>query len=197
MRKCSCGRWFDHRSNTTCPFCGVVPQTLQKLQAKVREMQTQITALQVYGNEQVERRRAAESERDEAIFEATAYARRCGELEAQLCAQLVEHPGRKAMLLVLAELRRAKLKHPHFADGLDHALDVLDEEFQELVDAVSCGDIHGEHGVIREAAQVGAVALRIIEMALGMGEVSTATTDVQAVCTCGMCMACQDSGLGR
>ena len=172
MRKCSCGRWFDHRNNPSCPFCGVVPSTIQKLQAKVREMQTRITALQVYGNEQVERRREAEADRDTAIRDATAYARRCGELEGELYLHFVEHLGRRPLQLVLSELRRAKLKYPHFANNLAEAVDVLDREFRELREAVLKGDIHGEHGVIREAAQCGAVNLRIIEMALGMVEVA-------------------------
>lgn len=121
---------------------------------------------------QAERIKELEAARDTATREMSAYARRCGELEAQLCGQLVEHPGRKAMLLVLAELRRAKLKHPDFKPTLAQALNVLDDECEELDEAVSKGNIHGEHGVIREAAQCAAVNLRIIEMALGMVEVA-------------------------
>lgn len=83
-----------------------------------------------------------------------------------------EHPGRKAMILVMQELRRAKLKYPHFANDMAEAVDVLGREFHELREAVLKGDLHGEHGVIAEAAQVGAVAIRIIEMAQGMGEAS-------------------------
>lgn len=137
--------------------------------ARVREA----SALLV--GEEIARADKAEAARDAAMREMNAYARRCGELEAQLCAQLVEHPGRKAMILVMQELRRAKIKHPHFADDLAEAVyAVLGREFDELRYAVRNGDIHGEHGVIREAAQVGAVALRIIEMAQGMGEVADA-----------------------
>lgn len=71
-----------------------------------------------------------------------------------------------ALDLVLRELHRAKLKWPHFADSLDHALDVLDEERDELAAAILNDDIQGPHGVIREAAQVAAVAIRIIEYCL-------------------------------
>ncbi len=125
---------------------------------------------------------------------------RVQELEAQLCGQLVEHPGRKAMLLVLAELRRAKATYPHFACDLDQALTVLLAEVGELAAAILKNDIEGEHGVIREAAQVGAVALRIIEMACYIVEHRAslkALREDMGPCTCGVCMACQDSGLGR
>jgi len=99
-----------------------------------------------------------------AVGVIACHARRCRELEAQLCGQLVEHPGRKDMLLVLAELRRAKSKYPAFKPTLALALNVLDDEHGELASAILKGDIDGPHGVIREAAQVAAVAIRIIEL---------------------------------
>lgn len=71
-----------------------------------------------------------------------------------------------ALDLVLQELAAAKLKHPHFAKDLDQALDVLHSESIELSGAIIKADIHGPHGVIREAAQVAAVAIRIIEMSM-------------------------------
>lgn len=102
-----------------------------------------------------------------AVQEMSAYARRCGELEAQLCAQLVEHPGRKALLLVLAELRKAKAKHPHFADDLGQACTVLLSEAGGLATAVLRAQAFGPHGAMEEAAQVAAVCLRLIEMLQG------------------------------
>lgn len=110
--------------------------------------------------------------RDTAVREMSAYARRCGELESQLCAQLVEHPGRKALLLVLAELRRAKLKHPVFAASLEQALVALASEQGELATAILKDDIDGEHGVSTEAGQVAAVAIRIIELVMSTPEAS-------------------------
>jgi|GEM_PF-2592508 len=104
--------------------------------------------------------------RDAAMRELAAYARRCGELEAQLCRRLVERPDREALLLVLRELRSARLKHPHFAVNVEEALAVLGAEYGEVAAAVLHNDVQGEHGVIREAAQVAAVAIRIIEMNL-------------------------------
>lgn len=146
------------------------PYHAKCLHEEKEQLRAQVTSLQVHNNEQVERRRKAEAAIFTGIREMSAYARRCGELEAQLCAQLVEHPGRKSMLLVLAELRRAKLKYPDFARDLDQALTVLVGEVGELAAAILKRDIEGEHGVVTEAAQVGAVAMRIIEMALGMDE---------------------------
>ncbi|MHC1701777.1 MAG: hypothetical protein AB9900_12550 [Humidesulfovibrio sp.] len=144
------------------------PYHAKCLHDEKEQLRSQVTSLQSYNNREVERRRKAEAALATSIQEMSAYARRCGELEAQLCAQLVEHPGRKTMLLVMGELRRAKLKYPHFADDLDQAFDVLDEERDELAAAILKNDIDGVHGVLAEAAQVGAVALRIIEMALAM-----------------------------
>ncbi len=73
--------------------------------------------------------------------------------------------------IVLAELRRAKHEHPDFKPTLGEAMDVLDEEYNELFKAVIARDLHGEHGVIAEAGQVAAVAIRIIEKAQAMTEV--------------------------
>jgi hypothetical protein len=101
--------------------------------------------------------------RDAAIREASAYARRCGELEAQLCGKIEDGPDRKAMLLVLAELRRAKALHPVFAYSADEAMTALTAENGELATAIVRGDITGEHGIIREASQVAAVAIRIVQ----------------------------------
>lgn len=82
--------------------------------------------------------------------------------------QLVELPSRDALFHMLLELRRAKAKYPHFADDLDEGMDVLMREVHEVNDAIILRDIKGEHGVMREAAQVAAVALRIIELAMRM-----------------------------
>jgi len=177
--------------------------------AKLADLRAQVTSLQEHNTEQVERRRKAEAEairetvraeaaiaaRNDAIREMSAYARRCGELEAQLCAQLVEHPGRKAMLLVLAELRRARLKHPAFATGPEQGFAVLQREAGELADAVIKGDIHGEHGIIREAAQVAAVAIRIVEYSQHKAATDAKIKDFADAlppCNCGWCMACTE-----
>lgn len=72
-----------------------------------------------------------------------------------------------ALDLILQELAAAKLKYPHFADSLEQALVALASEQGELATAILRRDIHGKHGVVREAAQVAAVAIRIIEMSLG------------------------------
>ena len=186
------------------------------LHSEKEQLRAQVTQLQQHNTEMVERCRAltaekeillgrigrADEARDLAIKEMSAYARRCGELEAQLCAQMWEPTGRKAMHLVLAELRHAKAKYPHFASTLDQANTVLTAEHGEVAAAILAGDIEGEHGVLREAAQVAAVALRIIEMAYRMLQAKAelkafAEAQPTAVCTCGTCMACQDAGLGR
>jgi NTP pyrophosphatase (non-canonical NTP hydrolase) len=97
---------------------------------------------------------------------AEAAEAKAAALEAELCDQLVEHPGRKAMLLVLQELRRAKLKHPHFADSQAQACTVLMAEVGELAAAVLRAQAFGPHGAQEEAAQVAGVCLRFIEMLL-------------------------------
>lgn len=74
--------------------------------------------------------------------------------------------SRPAFDLVLQELTAAQAKHPHFESSLERGLAVLFAEQGELASAILKGDIHGQHGVIREAAQVAAVAIRIIEYCL-------------------------------
>lgn len=109
-------------------------------------------------------------------------------------AEALHTQRHKAKLLVLEELRRAKVKHPAFKPTLALALNVLDDEHGELASAILKGDIHGPHGVIREAAQVAAVAIRIIEMAQYIVEHNAslkALAEIQGPCTCGWCMGCQ------
>lgn len=130
------------------------------LVAKLSDLRAQVTQLQEHNTKEVERRRAAES----GLFQMQEAAKHATDRAIQAETVGVGRP----LLLVLEELRRAKLKYPHFADDLDQALDVLDKERDELVAAVLKEDINGEHGIIREAAQVATVAIRIIEMALAM-----------------------------
>ncbi|MBU1040167.1 MAG: hypothetical protein KKF77_03585 [Proteobacteria bacterium] len=161
-----------------CPYCVIRDYItaardddakLRNAEAEIDQLRAQVTSLQEHNNREVERRRKAEAALAAAQKELGNYAKHCAKLEHQLAEEfLVESPDLKAILLVLEQLRRAKLKYPHFADDLDQALDVLDRERDELAAAVLKDDIDGLHGVIAEAAQVGAVALRIIEMALAM-----------------------------
>lgn len=72
--------------------------------------------------------------------------------------------SRAAIDLIMQELAAARAKHPHFANSLEQGLVALASEHGELASAILKGDIHGQHGVIREAAQVAAVAIRIIKM---------------------------------
>ncbi|MBU1039727.1 MAG: hypothetical protein KKF77_01340 [Proteobacteria bacterium] len=124
-----------------CPNCDAVPITLQRMQADNAALRAQVTSLQEHNTAEVERRRKAEVD-----------------LGAILC---LGGPG--PLGLILQELRKAKLKYPHFAINVEEAFAVLASEHGELATAILKSDVHGEHGIIREAAQVAAVAIRIIE----------------------------------
>lgn len=109
-------------------------------------LRNQVTLLQAHNTTEVERRRKA---------------------EALVGTDTPLH-------LILAELTAAKRKYPQFANSLEQGLVALASEQGELASAILKGDLHGPHGVMREAAQVAAVALRIIEMAQKIEEAHNA-----------------------
>lgn len=73
----------------------------------------------------------------------------------------------EALALIEAELKHAREKHgEHFSDWIEMYI-ALCEEITEISSAIIKGDIHGEHGVKRELAQVAAVCIKALE---GMDE---------------------------
>lgn len=67
------------------------------------------------------------------------------------------------MALIDAELQRACDKHDWTGYDLDKMLDAVYGEDFELGEAHKHGDIHGEHGIIREALQGIVTRIRLIE----------------------------------
>jgi len=68
-----------------------------------------------------------------------------------------------ALDLIMLELAHARAKHTTFAHSDDQTVTVLTSEVGEYASAVLRGDVQGQHGAIREAAQVAAVCIRAIE----------------------------------
>lgn len=71
---------------------------------------------------------------------------------------------KEAFKLLAARLAHAREKHPVFATDAEGAMDVIDDEFCELIQAVK--DDEGPQRVIDEALDVAATAMRLV-----MGEV--------------------------
>jgi hypothetical protein len=69
----------------------------------------------------------------------------------------------KVLQLIGAEYRNAVEKHGPRFGSLKAATRVLGSEFLEVVSAVAKNNIDGAHGVRREAAQVAAVCVKILE----------------------------------
>ena len=65
--------------------------------------------------------------------------------------------------LVGAEYRNAVDKHGPRFDSVGDGLKALLAEVSEVIEAIERNDIEGPHGIRREVAQVGAVAMKILE----------------------------------
>jgi len=68
-----------------------------------------------------------------------------------------------ALDIIMQELAAAREKYPTFADSANQTVTVMTSELGEYATAVLRHDVVGPHGSIREAAQLGAVAIRAIE----------------------------------
>jgi hypothetical protein len=64
---------------------------------------------------------------------------------------------------LLREYHAAKAKHDWTGYDGDAMANALVGELMEMGEAESRGDVHGPHGMVREAIQVAVVALRIAE----------------------------------
>lgn len=71
---------------------------------------------------------------------------------------------KEAFKMLAGRLAHAREKHPIFATDAEGAMDVIDDEFCELIQAVR--DDEGQQRVIDEALDVAATAMRLV-----MGEV--------------------------
>ena len=71
---------------------------------------------------------------------------------------------KEAFKMLAARLEHARKEHPVFATDAEGAMDVIDDEFCELIQAVK--DDEGPQRVIDEALDVAATAMRLV-----MGEV--------------------------
>ena len=71
---------------------------------------------------------------------------------------------KEALKLLVDRLAHAREKHPVFATDAEGAMDVIDDEFCELIQAVR--DDEGPQRLIDEALDVAATAMRMV-----MGEV--------------------------
>lgn len=69
---------------------------------------------------------------------------------------------RKALLWISKEFYAAKLKHPEFANDVHEGLNLITEEYLELVRAIN--DKEGIPRIREEAAQMGVTILRFLEM---------------------------------
>lgn len=69
---------------------------------------------------------------------------------------------KKSLLLILQEYDAAQRKHPEFAENIQQGLNIITEEYLELVRAVN--DNEGKERIVEEAAQMGATILRFLEM---------------------------------
>jgi hypothetical protein len=67
-----------------------------------------------------------------------------------------------AKWLIEEELERAVKEHGARFDSYGTAFMVLASEIGELANALYLGDVDGEHGIHREAAQVAAVCIKIL-----------------------------------
>jgi NTP pyrophosphatase (non-canonical NTP hydrolase) len=67
--------------------------------------------------------------------------------------------------IIEIEYARAKEKYGAKFETLQTGILALLAEFKELNEAIVRGDIDGKHGVHREAAQVAAVCIKIIDSA--------------------------------
>ena len=65
--------------------------------------------------------------------------------------------------LVGAEYRNAVEKHGPRFGSVGEGLKALLSEVSEVIEALERNDVEGPHGVRREVAQVGAVAMKILE----------------------------------
>lgn len=63
----------------------------------------------------------------------------------------------------VTELARAKRKHDWDGYSVHDMVDKLDDEREELDDAIASGNIYGTHGVVNEAMHNAVVAYRIAE----------------------------------
>ena len=66
----------------------------------------------------------------------------------------------QAIGMLVARLAHAREKHPVFALDAEGAMDVIDDEFCELIQAVK--DDEGPQRVIDEALDVAATAMRLV-----------------------------------
>lgn len=69
---------------------------------------------------------------------------------------------RQGLLAVSKEFYSALQKHPVFAKDIPQGLNIITEEYLELVRAVN--DKEGKERIVEEAAQMGATILRFLEM---------------------------------
>ncbi len=70
----------------------------------------------------------------------------------------------KAVVMLLSELAKAELKHPHFPRDLIYKTNILSEEAGEAAQAANelCEGIGSMEAYIKEVKQAGAMALRIL-----------------------------------
>ena len=64
---------------------------------------------------------------------------------------------------IMQEMDASTIKHGDWSEYTTRRmLDVLIDEMQELTLAVAMNDVHGEHGMVKEAIQVAACAVKMI-----------------------------------
>ena len=68
----------------------------------------------------------------------------------------------EALMIVNEEYRKAMEKHGVYFQDESEAVEVMTEEYNEVLEAFKNNDIKGKHGIVIEVAQLAAVCLKIL-----------------------------------